>query len=246
MRSHHSKARSKSRTAVHAETRKQQVQALEIGIVASPASAVVVASSRQRIPASTSACATSAAPSSPSPSISRSGTANRRPMSAASTASFRARFVSPPSVRDVALVEGEPAVVGAVLERLEQASSPLEPAARDRGGAVKVELVGSQPRRHPSRSGGVSGLPVGAIRALARGEHGRRRRRATRPPSSGLRATPPSLRPPRTLRAPPPSDPRAALPSRARSTWSYCALVLAFCASVRRLLRLQETLQMSR
>ena len=35
---------------MHAETRKQNVQALEIGIVASPSRAVAVASSRQRMP----------------------------------------------------------------------------------------------------------------------------------------------------------------------------------------------------
>ena len=83
-------------TAMHALTRKQQVHALEIGIDASPASAIAVASSRQshalRRPRR---MATSDAPSSARPSISRSGTANRRPSSAARTAFARAVSVSP-------------------------------------------------------------------------------------------------------------------------------------------------------
>jgi hypothetical protein len=69
-----------------------------------------------------------------------------------------------PAVSDVALVESEPAVVGPSLERVEQSMSPLQPAARDRGCCPKVELVDGQPRRHTGRAGGVTSLPVQAIR----------------------------------------------------------------------------------
>ena len=73
----------------------QHVQAIEIGIVASPSSAVAVASSRQRMPSLTRAQVTSTLPSSARPSISRSATPQRRPSSAVSTASSRADAVSP-------------------------------------------------------------------------------------------------------------------------------------------------------
>jgi hypothetical protein len=73
----------------------QNVQALEIGIAASPPNAVAVASSRQAMPSSTRAQPTSVAPRSASPSISKSTTPNRRPSSAACAASSLAVTVSP-------------------------------------------------------------------------------------------------------------------------------------------------------
>ena len=73
----------------------QNVQALEIGIVASSAKAVAVASSRQRMPSCTRAEPTSVAPCRASPSISRSATPNRRPSSVAWPASSVAVAVSP-------------------------------------------------------------------------------------------------------------------------------------------------------
>jgi hypothetical protein len=74
---------------------KQHAQAPAIGIVASPSSAATVASSRQRMPSSTSAQATSVAPWSARPSISRSGTPSRRPSRKAEAASSNVRAVSP-------------------------------------------------------------------------------------------------------------------------------------------------------
>ena len=153
---------------MHAVTSMQQVQALEIGIVASPASAVAVASSRQRMPSSTSARATSAAPSSASPSISRSGTWKRRPSSAACRASTSALGLAE---RGIALVEREPAVVRPRLERVEEPVRSLQPALGDRCGSVEVELVRREPGRHPRRAGHVAVLSVAAVGTLARVEH---------------------------------------------------------------------------
>jgi hypothetical protein len=64
-------------------------------MAASPSSAVAVASSRHRIPSSTRAHATSVAPSSASPSISRSTTPNRRPTRAARCALAAETTLSP-------------------------------------------------------------------------------------------------------------------------------------------------------
>ena len=134
---------------MHAVTRKQHAQALEIGIVG-----LALQGRGGRLVEAAHALldlaqATSVAPSSASPSISRSGTSKRRPSSAARTRELRRPVaVSPPAVREVALVEGEPAVLGPGLERVEQAMRTREPAARHGGGAVEIELVDREPGRH--------------------------------------------------------------------------------------------------
>ena len=83
------------------------------------------------------------------------------------------------------VVECEPAVIRARLQLVEQAMGAPEPAVRDRGGAVEVELVGGDPRRH---AGGGRRVALGAVepvRALARGED---RLRVVEPPGRPAQA----------------------------------------------------------
>jgi hypothetical protein len=75
------------------------------------------------------------------------------------------------AVRDEAVVEGEPAVLGSGVERVEQPVRPPEPAVRHRGGAVEVELVGGEPGRHAARAGGIPALAIQAVGALPQLEH---------------------------------------------------------------------------
>ncbi len=82
-------------------------------------------------------------------------------------------------VRDVALVEGEPAVVGPRLERVEEPVRAAEPAGRDRNAASEIELVCGEPGRHPGCRRRIARLPVQAVRALTGGEH---RARVVEPP----------------------------------------------------------------
>ena len=149
----------------------QKVHAHEIGIAASPPSAVAVASSRQRIPSSTRAHATSVAPWSASPSISRSATPNSPPELRGPRGQLgRGRGVAG-RVREVALVERDPAVLRARLERIQQPRAPLQPSARHRPGTAEVELIGGQPRRHAGRAGRIRPPPVEPVRALPSREH---------------------------------------------------------------------------
>jgi hypothetical protein len=74
-------------------------------------------------------------------------------------------------VRDVALVKGEPAVVGPRLELVQKAMRAAQPAARHCPGAVEVELVGREPGRHAGGGGRVPSPPVEAVRQLPRLEH---------------------------------------------------------------------------
>ena len=74
-------------------------------------------------------------------------------------------------VREVPLVEREPAVIGPGLERLEQALGAREPPACDRGGAVELGLIDRQPRGHAGRIGRVAARPVQAKGALSRLEY---------------------------------------------------------------------------
>ena len=69
-----------------------------------------------------------------------------------------------------ALVEGEPAVICTGLERVEEASCPLEPAARHGRGAAKVELVGRKPGRHAGCRRRIAPLPIQAVCLPAGGE----------------------------------------------------------------------------
>jgi hypothetical protein len=51
-------------------------------------------------------------------------------------------------VRDIALVEGEPAVVGPGFERVQEAMGAPQPTARHSRRAPEVELIGGQPGGH--------------------------------------------------------------------------------------------------
>ena len=90
------------------------------------------------------------------------GGADRQPL--------RLRHVSH-DAGEIALVEGEPSVLRAGLERFEQAPRAPQPAARHRHGAVEVQLVHRQPRRHARGGGRHPAGAVEAVCALARGEH---------------------------------------------------------------------------
>jgi hypothetical protein len=75
-------------------------------------------------------------------------------------------------VRDVALVEREPAVLGRRVERVEQAMGTPQPPVRHRRGAAEVELVGRQPGSHAGGGGGLAAGGVEVEGPLAGGEHG--------------------------------------------------------------------------
>ena len=162
---------------MQALTRKQHAQAPEIGIVASPRSAVAVASSRQRMPSATCAQATSVAPSSARPSISRSATPNRRPSCRAAPGSPPARCRPRRGRRSPRGRQASRAQARARAGRAGDARA--QPAGRDGGRAMEIELIGRQPGGHPGRARGVPALPVEAVGALARREH---RLRVVEPP----------------------------------------------------------------
>ena len=80
---------------------------------------------------------------------------------------------------EIALVEVEPAVVRARIERIEQPVRPAHPAAGDADRRVEIDLVARQPGGHPCRAGGIATLAVEVIGAFARGEQ---RRPVVEPP----------------------------------------------------------------
>ena len=197
-------------------------------MVASPARAAAVASSRQRMPSSTSAEATSAPPSSASPSISRSATSNRRP----SSATCRARARTPCRGRP-RRARGIPRGTRATRAR---APAPADPAGGARGEASRSP----PPRLRGSRADRPRATWPSARRSPhlpARGTGGRRaraprtrprRRRATRRPSSALRRPRVSPRRPAPLRSAPSqrsSDLLRAAPSRPRGEGTRLAWV---------------------
>ena len=148
-------------------------------------------------------------------------TANRRPSSAARRAELRRLRGLAARVRDVALEEGKPAVLGAGLERVEQAMRASQPAARHRQGAVEVELIAREPRGHAGSAGDVPALPCRGGRHARALRTPPRRRRATTPPSSAPRTPRASLgghrlleARPRLLPTAPPGSSRQPISSR--------------------------------
>ena len=77
------------------------------------------------------------------------------------------------AVREVALVEREPAVVRPRLEIVEQPVRALQPAVGDGLGALELDPVDREPRRHAGGAAGVAAVAVDPERALAGREHGR-------------------------------------------------------------------------
>ena len=108
-------------------------------------------------------------------------------------------------VRDVARVEGEPAVLRARLEVGQKPLGALQPAARHCERAAEVELVDRQPQGHPRRALGVAGRAVEREGALARREH---RVTVIEPPGSPAE---PLVRGRRVLRGERPLERRARL-----------------------------------
>ena len=72
-----------------------------------------------------------------------------------------------------ALDHGQPAVIGAAREGIEQAVRALQPAAGDGVVAPELEMVGGQPGRDTTRPQHVTAPAVGLIGVLARA-HGQR------------------------------------------------------------------------
>ena len=183
---------------MQAETSKQQVQALEIWIVASPSRAVAVASSRRVIPSSTRRRPRVSPLEGQSEHL-EVGDAEPPP---SSPRRRRARRRGRVAVRlgDVSLVEREPAVVGCRLERVQQPMGAPQPTTRDRLGAVEVELVRRQPGGHAGGATCVAALPCTDGRHAPAHRTRCRRRRATTPPSSAPREPLVSPRPPEPSR----------------------------------------------
>jgi hypothetical protein len=156
---------------VQDETSRQQVQALEIGIVACPSSAVAVASSQTEHSLFHPSGGDERGSLEREPEHLQIRDLDPTPELSGEGGAFAGCVGITLGVGDVALVEGEPTVVGPRLERIEQPVGTLEPAARDRRSPAEVELVSRQPGRHAGGAGRVSALPVEPKRALACLEH---------------------------------------------------------------------------
>ena len=164
---------------MQAETRKQNVQAPEIGICARSSSAAADASSSRRMPSRTSARRDERRPLERQPEHLEVRHAEPPPDLGGADRERPRRLGVAAHVGDVALLEGQPAVLGAWAERLEQAPRALEPPAGHGRGAVEVELVDRQPGGRARGARGVARVAVAAVGPLARGE---RRRLVVEPP----------------------------------------------------------------
>jgi hypothetical protein len=80
---------------------------------------------------------------------------------------------------DVALVEGEPAMIRPGLQRLQHAPRPPQPTARHSHSAVEVEVIGREPGGHARSACRISAFAIKAVGALAGLEH---RVRVIKPP----------------------------------------------------------------
>ena len=117
--------------------------------MASPSSAVAVASSRQRIPSLDLRAGDERGALQREAQHLEVGNAVPAPELGGVRAELLRRGPVAAGVGEVALLEGEPAVRGPGLEGIEEAMCAPEPAARHGAGGAEVELVGGEPDGHP-------------------------------------------------------------------------------------------------
>jgi hypothetical protein len=87
---------------------------------------------------------------------------------------------------DVALVEGEPAMIRPRLQRLQQAPRPPQPTARHSQSAVEIEVISRKPGSHAGSACRILAFAVKAVGALACPEHHVRVIKPPRRPAEAL------------------------------------------------------------
>jgi hypothetical protein len=77
-------------------------------------------------------------------------------------------------VREIALLERQPAMLWPGWQRVEEAGGAVQPAPGHGHRAIEVEVIDRQPHGHACGAGGIRSSAIETVRPLPRVEHGRR------------------------------------------------------------------------